>query len=38
MYDIFLIILTVVFAVIVATLILKKYNAIFVFFHQVFSF
>lgn len=32
MYDIFLIILTVVFAVIVATLILKKYNAIFVFF------
>lgn len=32
MYDIFLIILTVIFAVIVATLILKKYNAIFVFF------
>lgn len=32
MYDWFLIALTVIFAVIVAKLILKKYNAIFIFF------
>ena len=32
MYSWFLIALTVIFAVIVAKLILKKYNAIFVFF------
>jgi len=35
MYNWFLLALTIIFTVIVAKLILKKYNAIFVFLHQV---